>query len=155
MSAEDVKKQVRTHLTVFAAVLILAVMAGISVIAGTSSIPAVLAIAAVEVALVLGFLMHARTEGPWVKSLILFCALFVGSLIALKLLGHYDRIEGTEDIVVEAAPQHAQEAEEAPADKAAAGDTSEPAIENGADEAPESQDAAVAEDNAATAEPEE
>lgn len=100
MATDDVQKQVRTHLAVFFAVLVLAIMAGVSVIAGTSSIPAVLGIAAVQVLLILYFLMHVRTDGVWIRGLLLFCALFVAVLIGLQVLGIHDRIDGTQDIVI-------------------------------------------------------
>jgi len=110
MSNESVQSQVRGHFRIFLGVLALAVVSGVATIVSDGPlIPVVLIIAAVQATLVLAFLMHAKSEGSWVRGTLAFCGVFLIVLFSIAVLAQSDRIEGTESI---SAPAAADEAEE-------------------------------------------
>lgn len=114
MTPDEARKRMRTHLIAFGAILVLAMLAAGTVLTGRPNPAAVLAIAAVQVAVVLVAMMHAPKDGRWVRGLLAFCALFVVALAGLTLLGLKDTIEGTEHVVISSDAAH----EDAPAEDA-------------------------------------
>ncbi len=109
MTPDDVRKRTRAHLIAFVIVLALALMSAGSVLAGQANVAAVLAIAAVQVLVVVFAMMHAGQDGPWVRWTLGLCVVFVAALAGLTLFGQRDTIDGTEHVVVapvEAAAEH-------------------------------------------------
>jgi len=104
MSSEKVKREVRGHLRVFVALLVLAVVsATLSMLSEAPLIAVVLVIAAVQGALILAYLMHVKGEGALIQSLLAFSAFFLIILFLFTLLGLSDTIEGTESLAEPAA----------------------------------------------------
>lgn len=101
MADDNLKQQVRGHIIAFAVVLVLAMVAGGTTIMGLASIEAVLAIAAVQAVVVVGFMMHLQRDGSIVGGTIAACGVLIVAMAGLMVLGLHDRIDGTEDIVVE------------------------------------------------------
>ncbi len=112
MSPEDVRKRMRAHLVAFISILALAMVAAATALAGEANRSAVLAIAAVQVLIVLGSMMHAHRDGPWVTWLLAFCALNVAGLGGILYVGYFDTINGTEHVVVSAPANEADTATE-------------------------------------------
>jgi heme/copper-type cytochrome/quinol oxidase subunit 4 len=119
MNHDEIRKRMRSHLIAFIAILLLSLMAAGTVLAGETNRSAVLAIAAVQALIVLAAMMHAHREGPWVRGLIAFCALFVAALAGILYLGYHDTIDGTEHVGM-SAPEH-----DAPAETEADPDSAE------------------------------
>jgi len=96
VDAAEIQNRTRAHLIAFAAVLAMALVAGGLAMAGVSNVDLVLAIAAVQGVIVLTAMMHARSDGPWVRGVLFFAALFVAVLFGALVLGHRSTITGTE-----------------------------------------------------------
>ncbi len=105
MDTADIRKRTRSHLIAFAAILGLALAAAATSFTGTASPTIVLGIAAVQAAIVLFAMMHARADGPWVRGTLAFAAIFVALMLGLFLLGKSSTIEGTQ--VLNAAQEEA------------------------------------------------
>jgi len=113
MSSENVKQQVQGHLRILAALLVLALVSGLtSMVSDAPLIAVVMAVAAVQGALILVFLMHAKGEGPLIQSLLAFSAFFLIILFLFTQLGLSDTIEGTESLAAPAAHSDAGASEE-------------------------------------------
>jgi heme/copper-type cytochrome/quinol oxidase subunit 4 len=102
MTPDEARKRMRSHAVAFGAILLLALTAPATVLTGRSNPAIVMVIAAVQVFVVLAAMMHAPKDGPWVRGLLAFCALFVAALAGLTLLGLKDTVAGTEKVVVSA-----------------------------------------------------
>ncbi len=98
MDAADIQKRMRAHLLAFAAILALALTAAGLAMTGLANGYLIFAIAAVQAAILLTAMMHARAEGPWVRGVLFFAALFVVALVGLMALSHRSTIVGTERI---------------------------------------------------------
>ena len=97
MSSENVKRQVQGQLRVFAAVLVLAIVSGVSsMISDSPLILVVMTVAAIQGALILAYLMHVKGEAAIIQSLLAFSAFFLIVLFFLTQLGISDPIEGTQ-----------------------------------------------------------
>ncbi len=94
----DIQKRIRAHLVAFAAILVLTFVAAGTVLAGVSNVYLVGGIAALQAAIILTAMMHARADGIWVRGVLFFAALFVVTLLGLTLLGQRSTIVGTEHI---------------------------------------------------------
>ncbi len=104
MSSENVKRQVQSQLQIFAALLVLVIVsATVTMLSDAPAIAVVMAVAAIQGALILAFLMHAKGEGPLIQSLLAFSAFFLIVLFLFTQLGLSDTIEGTESLAAPAA----------------------------------------------------
>ena len=112
MNPDDVRKRMRAHIIAFASILALAMMSAGTVLAGEANVAAVLAIAAVQVLIVLFAMMHAAKDGPWVRWTLALCVVFVTAMAGLTLLGLHDPIDGTEHVVVAPAAATVDNAED-------------------------------------------
>ena len=101
MDHDDVRKRMRGHIIAFVAILALAMMSAGTVLAGEANVTAVLAIAGVQVLVVLFAMMHATQAGPWVRWVLVFCAFGVFGLAGALYVGYHDTIDGTEHIVMQ------------------------------------------------------
>lgn len=98
MDAAEIQKRMRAHWVAFGAMVVLALLASGTVVAGKSSGNIIFAITLAQAAIILVGMMHARTEGLWVRGVLLFAAFFVAALVGLMALGHSSTIVGTERI---------------------------------------------------------
>ena len=113
MSRANVKRQVQGQLRVVAAVVLLAIVsATVTVLSDAPAIVVVMAVAAIQGALILAFLMHLKGEVPLIQSLLAFSAFFLIVLLGLTLLGLSDPIEGTTSLAVPAALSESAAGEE-------------------------------------------
>ena len=104
MSSENVKQQVQGHLRILAALLVLALVSGLtSMRSDAPLIAVVMVIAAVQGTLILAYLMHVKGEVAFVQSLQAFSAFFLIILLLFTQLGLSDTIEGTKSLEVPAA----------------------------------------------------
>ena len=99
MSSENIKQQVRSQLRIFAALLVLAIVSGVSsTLSDAPLIAVVMVIAAVQGTLILAYLMHVKGEVAFVQSLLSFSAFFLIVLFLVTLVGLSDPIEGTKSL---------------------------------------------------------
>lgn len=98
MDAADIQKQMRGHLIAFIAILVLSLVAAASVYFGAFGLSGALAIAGVQVLIIANRMMHAFKDGPWVRGVLFFAALFVVALLGLTILGSRSTIDGTQRI---------------------------------------------------------
>jgi len=96
MSDDSIQDQIRSHLIAFGVVFVLAIIAGATTWLGLAGVEAVLAIATLQVGVVLGFMMHIGRDGRIVGWTVFLCGLFVAAMAGLMLLGLSDEIAGTE-----------------------------------------------------------
>ena len=113
MSSENVKQQVQSQLRIFAVLLVLAIVsATITMLSDAPLIAVVMAVAAIQGALILAFLMHVKGEVALIQSLLAFSAFFLIILFLFTQLGLSDTIEGTESLAAPAAASDTAEGEE-------------------------------------------
>ncbi len=113
MSSENVKQQVQSQLRIFAVLLVLAIVSGtITMLSDAPLIAVVMAVAAIQGALILAFLMHVKGEVALIQSLLAFSAFFLIILFLFTQLGLSDTIEGTESLAAPAAASDAAAGEE-------------------------------------------
>jgi len=113
MSSENIKQQVRGQMRIFAAVMALAIVSGVaSMISDAPLILLVMAVATIQGALILAYLMHVKSEAAIIQSLLAFSAFFLIVLFFLTQLGLADPIEGTKSLAQPAAASETVVAEE-------------------------------------------
>lgn len=110
MDAADIQKHMRGHLIAFVAILVLSLVAAASVYFGAFGLSGALAIAGVQVLIISNRMMHAFKDGPWVRGVLFFAALFVVVLLGLTSLGLRSTIEGTEHFSTPVAEPAGEEA---------------------------------------------
>ena len=113
MSSENVKQQVQVHLRILAALLVLAIVSGVSsMLSDAPLIAVVMAIAAIQGSLILAYLIHVKGEVALIQFLLAFSAFFLIILFLFTQLGLSDTIEGTESLAMPAAASDAAAGEE-------------------------------------------
>ncbi len=110
MDAAEIQKHMRGHLIAFIAILVLSLVAAASVYFGALGLSGALAIAGVQVLIIGNRMMHAFKDGPWVRGVLFFAALFVVALLGLSALGLHSTIEGTERFATPTAEPAVEEA---------------------------------------------
>ena len=114
MNDESIQEEIRGHFRIFVALLALALISAVASMLSDGPLAAfVMIIAAVQVALILAFLMHVKVEASSVRWLLALSGFFLVVLLAVLMLALADTIEGTESI---AGPAAAHEAESGVAD---------------------------------------
>ena len=113
MRSENVKQQTRGQLRIFAALLVLTIVSGAtSMLSDAPLISVVMAVAAIQGALILGYLMHVKGEAALIQSLLAFSAFFLIILFLFTQLGLSDTIEGTESLAAPVAVSDTATSEE-------------------------------------------
>ena len=115
MSIETNASNTRTHLVVFFILVCLTLVSSVlalTVLEGPTRIALVLVVAGIQVVLVLGLLMHLRTEPRPTNVLIALAFFFVAILIGAVVLSLSDIIEGIVTLSAPAAVSEETDGEE-------------------------------------------
>jgi caa(3)-type oxidase subunit IV len=94
---DEVRKEVRTHLTIATSVLFLlalAVAVSYMDMELRHAVVIVLSIAGVQAFLIAAFLMHGAGERRTIHALIAVTVIFLGALMVLTAVAHHDGYEG-------------------------------------------------------------